>query len=69
MPEGLEQVKGQVEGIILHKAQKLQIKNKDNQVEVELQKDVTMDPAFQQLWERIRQTTRFEMDIDTDKLV
>lgn len=69
MPEGLEQVAQQVCDVILHKAQKLQIKDKAKQVEVELQKDVTADPAFQQLWERIRQTTRFEMDIDTDKLV
>ena len=69
MPEGLEIVKEQVEAVVLHKSQKLQIKDKGNQVEVELQKDVSMDPAFQQLWERIRQTTRFEMDIDTDLLV
>ena len=69
MPEGLEEAKGQVEAVILHKAQKLQIKDRSNQVSVELQKDVSADPAFQQLWERIRQTTRFEMEIDTEELV
>ena len=69
MPEGLEQVADQVNAVILHKSQKLQIKDKSKKVEVELQKDVSLDPAFQQLWERIRQTTRFEMNIDTDKLV
>ena len=41
----------------------------EKEVIVELEKDVTQDPAFQALWERIRQTTRFEMSIDTDELV
>lgn len=61
--------KEQVCGVILHKAQKLQIRDKKKEVVVELEKDVTADPAFQALWERIRQTTRFEMNIDTDELV
>lgn len=56
-------------GVILHKAQKLQIRDKKKEVVVELEKDVTEDPTFQALWERIRQTTRFEMRIDTDELV
>lgn len=61
--------KEQICGVILHKAQKLQIRDKKKEVVVELEKDVTADPAFQALWERIRQTTRFEMHIDTDDLV
>lgn len=67
--QAAKQVQNQVESIVLHRAQKLQIRNKANQVSVELDKDVTADPAFQALWERIRQTTRFEMNIDTDRLV
>ena len=69
LPGELQQVADQVASVILHKAQKLQIKDKSKQVEVRLEKDVTLDPAFQELWERIRQTTRFEMDIDSDALV
>ena len=69
LPKELQQVADQVASVILHKAQKLQIKDKSKQVEVRLEKDVTLDPAFQELWERIRQTTRFEMDIDSDALV
>lgn len=65
----VEGVQEQVCGIILHKAQKLQIRDKKKEVTVELDKDVTADPAFQELWERIRQTTRFEMHIDTEELV
>lgn len=59
----------QVRATILHKAEKLQIRDKKKEVTVELDKDVSNDPAFQDLWERIRQTTRFEMHIDTDELV
>lgn len=69
MPEGLEGAQAQVEAIILHKAQKLQILDKAKEVEVELRKDVSLDPAFQELWERIRQRTRFEVDVDSDRLV
>lgn len=65
----VEGVQEQVCGIILHKAQKLQIRDKKKEVTVELDKDVTADPAFQELWERIRQTTRFEMHIDTEELI
>ena len=69
MPEGLESAKNEVENIILHKAQRLQIKDKSKEVEIELSKDVSLDPAFQQLWERIRKRTRFEVDVDSNKLV
>lgn len=67
--ERIDDMQEQVSGIILHKAQKLQIRDKKNEVTVELEKDVTADPAFQALWERIRQTTRFEMHIDTEELI
>lgn len=66
---GLGGAQEQISGVILHKAQKLQVRDKKKEVVVELEKDVTADPAFQALWERIRQTTRFEMNIDTEELV
>ena len=69
VPEGMEAAAPAVAGVILHKAQKLQIKDKAKEVEVRLEKDVSLDPAFQELWERIRKRTRFEVDVDTDKLV
>lgn len=64
-----EGVQEQVCGIVLHKAERLQIRDKRKEVEVELEKDVSLDPAFQALWERIRQTTRYELHVDTDELV
>lgn len=72
LPEELVDVEGvqeQVSQLILHRSEKLKIRDKGKEVTVELDKDVSNDPAFQQLWERIRQTTRFEMNIDTEKLV
>lgn len=72
LPEELaahEEVVQDVCTIIMRKAERLPIRNKKTEVTVELQKDVTADPAFQALWERIRQTTRYEMTIDTEELV
>ena len=65
----VEDVQEQVCNIVLHKAEKLQIRDKKQEVEVELEKDVSLDPAFQALWNRIRQTTRYELHVDTDELV
>ena len=69
MPEGLEAAAPAVAAVILHKAQRLQIRDKAKEVEVRLEKDVSLDPAFQRLWERIRKRTRFEVDVDSDELV
>lgn len=69
LPEELAPAKEQVQAIILHKAQKLQIRDKRKEVSVELQKDVTLSPAFQKLWEKIRQRTRFEVDVDSERIV
>lgn len=59
LPPEFEPVKEQVEAIISNKAKKLVIKDKSNEVTVELKKDVTDEPAFQELWEKIRKRTRY----------
>ena len=69
LPAKLEAAKEQVEAIIIHKSQRIQIRDKAKEVSVELQKDVTLDPAFQALWDRIRQRTRFQVEIDSNKLI
>lgn len=68
MPAGLESVQSQVEALILKRAQRLQIKNKAQEVEVELVRDVALAPAFQELWKRIRKRTRYEVSVDSDDL-
>ncbi len=69
LPADAEPARAEVQTIILQKAQRLQIRNKADEVEVRLEKDVTENPAFQELWERIRKKTRFEVDVDSDALV
>lgn len=69
LPIELEPAKEQIEAIIIHKSQKIQIRDKAKEVSVELQKDVTLDPAFQALWDRIRQRTRFQVEVDSSKLI
>lgn len=69
LPVELMPAKEQVEAIIIRKSQKIQIRDKAKEVSVELQKDVTLDPVFQALWDRIRQRTRFQVDVDSSKLI
>ena len=69
LPHELEPAKEAIETIIMHKGQKVPIRNKAREVSVELQKDVTLHPAFQELWNRIRQRTRFEVEVDSAKLI
>lgn len=69
LPEVFANVKELVEAIISSKASKLVIKDKGKAVTVELKKDVTDEPVFQELWEKIRKRTRYELEVDTDKLV
>lgn len=69
LPEFAAPAKDQIKAIITNKASKLIIKDKSKEVKVELKKDVTDDPAFQELWEKIRQRTRYELEVDTDKLI
>lgn len=64
-----EPVKDQVESIIYNKAKKLVIKDHSKQVTVELKKNVSNSPIFQELWEKIRQRTRYELDVDSEKLL
>lgn len=69
LPPEFEPVKEQVEAIISNKAKKLVIRNKGNEVAVELRKDVADSPVFQELWERIRKRTRYELEVDTESLI
>lgn len=69
MPEGLEEVKEDVCSLITSKVDKVPVKNKHKRVNVELDKDVSNSPEFQALWERIRQTTKYNMTIASNELI
>ncbi len=69
MPAGLEAVQQQVEDIIIRKAQRLPLKDKSREVQVTLCREVAESAAFKALWERIRRRTRFEVQVDSKKLI
>ena len=69
LPDELEPMRDQIEQVIAHKAEKLQIRNKAEEVEVEVNPQAERSPAFRELWERIRPRTKFELNVDSDQLV
>lgn len=69
LPHEFIQAQHQIEEIILQKSQKLQIRNKQDEVTVELNDDVIENEAFKELWNRIRQRTRFHVKIDSNRLI
>lgn len=62
-------VRGQIEQVIAHKAEKLQIKDKAEKVEVGFNERAAQNEAFRELWRRIRPRTKFELHVDSDTLV
>lgn len=69
LPEELEPTREQVQTIIIQKAQHIPLRDKSKQVAVELQKDVTENPKFQALWDRIRQRTKYRVEVNSDRIV
>ena len=45
------------------------IKNRDNRQVVSFQKSRALDPAFKELWDKIKHKTTYRVAIDTEKLV
>ncbi|PWG59845.1 DEAD/DEAH box helicase family protein [Bifidobacterium catulorum] len=69
LPDEFEPMRDQIEQVIAHKAEKLQIKDKSEEVEVQLNSDAVQSDAFRELWKRIRPRTKFELNVDSDQLV
>ena len=69
LPDELAAVQSQVESIIIRKAQKLRVHDKAKEVVVELEDDVVNNDAFQALWSRIRQRTRYRVEFDSNTLI
>lgn len=69
LPDELAAVQSQVESIIIRKAQNLRVHDKAKEVFVELEDDVVNNDAFQALWSRIRQRTRYRVDVDSNMLI
>ena len=69
LPAEFEPMRDQIEQVITHKAEKLQIKNKTEEVEVEINPEAVNSDAFRNLWKRIRPRTKFELNVNSDLLV
>lgn len=69
LPEEFEPMRDQIEQVIAHMAEKLPVKNKDEEVNVEVNPQAEQNQAFRELWERIRPRTKFELNVNSDLLV
>ncbi|NEG69591.1 restriction endonuclease [Bifidobacterium choloepi] len=69
LPEEFEPMRDQIEQVIIHKAAKIQIKNKAEEVDVKVNDEALESRAFQELWDRIRPRTKFELNVDSEMLI
>ena len=69
LPPEMEAGRAQIEAVILRRASKLPIGNKKDEVEIELKKDVSANPAFMELWNRICQRTRYAVEVDSERII
>lgn len=69
LPAEFEPMRDQIEQVIAHKAEKLQIRDKAEEVEVRLNSETVNNEAFRELWKRIRPRTKFELNVDSDALI
>jgi type III restriction enzyme len=45
------------------------VKNRTNRQKISFRKSVTLDPAFKELWEKIKHKTTYRVNIDTERLI
>ncbi len=69
LPPEYGDLKNSIIGVIKKSTRKLEISNKENEVEVKLNKRVYLDPMFDDLWNKIKYKTVYSVSVDIDKLV
>lgn len=69
VPKKFEAAKERLESIIIKANDKLPVRDGSKEVTVKLKKQVILSPEFRELWNKIKQKTMYELQIDTDKLV
>lgn len=69
LPEEFNEIKPQVIKVLKKLSGNLNIKNADDKVKVDLNKQRFLSPEFKELWEKIKYKTTFSVDFDTDKLI
>lgn len=69
LPEEFEQVRSEIEEIILNRIADVPVKNKRDEVTLEIRDEALQSNAFQELWKRIRQRSTYQIDIDEQDLI
>jgi len=69
LPEGFDELAGQIDSVLKKIAGSLNIKNADNKEPVNLNKAVYLGEDFKELWGRIKYKTTFRVDFSVDDLI
>lgn len=69
LPDGFEDLSGQIDNVLKKIAGSLNIKNADKKEPVNLNKAVYLGEDFKQLWDRIKYRTTFRVEFDVDDLI
>lgn len=69
LPEELKPVEEAIYANLKRVAGNLNVKSKEDRTKVELNKRVFLDPAFKELWDRIKYKTRYRLEFDSENLV
>ena len=69
IPSDYESIEEVVATIITNKSSINYISNKKDKITITLNKDKLNEPAFINLWDKIKYKTRYSVDIDTEKLI
>ena len=69
VPEEYEYIKSEITALARKACSDLNIKNADDKKTIKLNKQVYLDPEFQQLWDRIKYKTTYSVDFDSQELI
>jgi type III restriction enzyme len=69
LPEGFDELAGQIDTVLKKIAGSLNIKNADNKEPVNLNKAVYLGEDFKELWNRIKYKTTFRVDFNVEDLI
>ncbi|MBI9030998.1 DEAD/DEAH box helicase family protein [bacterium] len=69
IPEKFLAVKGQIDKQLRRVAGSLNIKNADNKQKVKVNKKVLLSPEFEEIWNKIKYKTTYQVNFDSEKLI
>ncbi|MFA7057372.1 MAG: DEAD/DEAH box helicase family protein [Candidatus Cloacimonadales bacterium] len=69
IPEEFQAVKGQIIKQFRRVAGNLNIKNADDKKKINVNKKVLLSPEFEEIWNKIKYKTTYQVNFDTEKLI